>query len=164
MSYDCVQGSMCFELMKGVPTGLATLVVGGIGLRIAYHQLKVARAKLKLDRYERRYSVFQKAWEILSETVIRGTRERNWGLATPFNNFLPEAAFLFGPEVSDYLNQCSRNWAELHGLQEEQNDVAGEDRQENIARSSELTNWFFEQASTGCKAMFAKYLNFADPK
>jgi hypothetical protein len=52
----------------------------------------------------------------------------------------------------------------LSGLQAEKNDVAGKDRQKNIERSSELTNWFFEQASTGCKVMFAKYLNFTDPK
>jgi hypothetical protein len=84
MAYCCVQGSICFEMKKGVPAGLATLIVGGIGLGIAYRQLKVARAKLELDRYERRYTVFQKTWEILSETVMKGTREKNWRLATTF--------------------------------------------------------------------------------
>jgi hypothetical protein len=50
---SCVQGSICFEMMKGVPTGLAALVVGIGGLIIAYNQLKVARTKLELDRYNR---------------------------------------------------------------------------------------------------------------
>jgi hypothetical protein len=95
---------------------------------------------------------------------VKGTREKNWALATPFNNFLPEAGFLFGSEINDYLNQCGRNWTELNGLQTEKNDVAGKDRQKNIERSSELTCWFFEQASTGCKVKFAKYPKFADTK
>jgi hypothetical protein len=160
----CVQGSICFEMVKGVPAAFVTLIIGGIAAGITLRQYYVAKAKLKLDLFERRLAIFQKTWEILSLTVRDGTLEKNWGLATPFNNFLPEAAFLFGSEISDYLSLCTRNWTQLRGLQAEKDDVAGKDRQKNIERSTELTNWFFEQASTGCKAQFGKYLDFSNWK
>ena|ERR1700722_17248368 len=163
-------GSICLDMMKGVPAGLATLVIGIGGLWIAYHQLKLARTKLELDRtkleldrYDKRYAIFQKTWEILSETAIKGTRERNYGLATPFNNFLPEAAFLFGKDISEYLNECSKNWTELSGLQAEKYAEAGQDRHKKLERTSELTIWFLVQAQTDCKVKFGKYLNIINP-
>jgi hypothetical protein len=146
------------DIAKGIPTALVTLALGMVGLLIAYNQLKVARTKLELDRYDKRYALFQKTWDILSATVMKGTREKNYGLATPFNNFLPEASFLFGQDIADYLSECSRNWTELYGLEAELNDVAAKDRQKNIERTSELRQWFFEQASVHCKATFTKYL------
>jgi hypothetical protein len=160
----CVQGSICFEWMKGVPAAFVALVIGLIAAGITWRQYKVAKAKLKLDLFERRLAIFQKTWEILSLTVKDGTREKNWGLGTPFNNFLPEASFLFGPEIGDYLSLCIKHWTELYGLQAEKYSDQGKDRQKNIERSTELTNWFFEQASTGCKAKFGKYLDFANWK
>ena len=146
------------DIAKGIPTALVTLGLGIAGLFIAYNQLKVARTKLELDRYDKRYAIFQQTWQILSETVMKGTREKRFGLATPFNNFLPEASFLFGEDIPHYLNECSRNWTELYGLEAELNDVAGPDRQKNIERTSALRLWFFEQASVHCKAKFTKYL------
>jgi len=151
-------------MMKGVPAAFVTLIIGGIAAGITLRQYFVAKAKLKLDLFERRLAIFQKTWEILSEAVVKGTREKNWGLATPFNNFLPEAAFLFGPEISEYMNECSKNWTELNGLQAEKYADAGKDRQKNIERSTELTRWFLEQASAGCKTKFGVYLDFANWK
>jgi hypothetical protein len=147
-----------------VPAAFVTLIIGGIAAGITWRQYKVAQAKLKLDLFERRYKIFHQVWEILSWTVRDGTREKNWGLATPFNNFLPEAAFLFGPEIGVFLDKCTKSWTELSGLQAEKDGIGGRDKQKNIERTSELTTWFFEQASTGCKEQFGKYLDFANWK
>jgi hypothetical protein len=160
----CFQGTICFEMMKGVPAAFVTLVIGGIAGLITYRQYKVAQAKLKLDLFERRYAIFHKTWVILSETVQGGTTEKNYGLFTPFNNFLPEAAFLFGPEITEYLTVALRNWTWLRALEAEKNGVQGPDRVANIAKASELRTWFVEQASTGAKAMFSSYLNFENWK
>jgi hypothetical protein len=160
----CVQGSICFEMMKGVPAAFVTLIIGGIAAAITYRQYKVAQAKLKLDLFERRFKIFHLTWVAVSDTVIRGTRDENHGLFTPFNNFRPEAAFLFGSDIEDYVDELAHNWNELHALEVEKDDVAGKDRNKNIARSSELKNWFFEQGSKGVKARFAPYLDFANWK
>src|ERR1700685_2151371 len=68
---------------------------------------------------------FARTWSPPTTSTSPWTREKRYGLATPFNNFLPEAAFLFGEDISDYLNECSKSWTELYGLEAELNDVAG---------------------------------------
>jgi hypothetical protein len=160
----CVQGSICFEMMKGVPAAFVTLIIGGIAGLLTLRQYQVAKAKLKLDLFEKRYAIFHKTWVILSDVVIRGTREDHHGLATPFNNFLPEAAFLFGNEIFEYLDELSTKWNELHGLQGERIDLAGPERLKNIARTSELEKWFFDQASTEAKLRFSSYMDFKNWK
>jgi len=154
------QGSICFELLKGIPTAVVALVIGGIAALIAWRQYRVAKAKLSLDLFDKRYPIFQQTWEILSETVRSGTRGKSHGLATPFNNFLPEARFLFGNQIADYLDAVSENWTELHGLEAEQYDVTGSNREQQIARMNELQLWFFKQATEGAREKFGPYLNF----
>ena len=85
--------------VTGIATIFATVVIGGIAAYIAYRQYQVAHAKLKLNLFDKRYAIFQQTWEILSETVTQGTRAKNHGLATPLNNFLPQAGFLFGEPI-----------------------------------------------------------------
>jgi len=48
-------GPVCIALVQGIPAALVTLTVGIVGGLIAYQQAKVTRAKLKLDRFEKRY-------------------------------------------------------------------------------------------------------------
>lgn len=151
---DCVQGSICFEMMKGVPTAIVALLVAVISWR----QYKVAKAKLKLDLFQKRYDIFHKTWVILSDAVIRGTEEDHHGMATPFNNFLPEAAFLFGPEIAKYLDEVSKKWTELHGLSRSKNTP------EITTRTTELGQWMFNEATGGAKKKFAKYLDFKNWK
>jgi hypothetical protein len=151
----CTQGSICFELVKGLPAAVVALIIGLIAAGIAYRQYKVAQAKLKLDLFERRFVIFHKTWEILSETATKGTREHNYGLATPFNNFLPEAAFLFGPDVEKYLDNTATKWTELYGIEGDTNNAA-----RHAAKKAELQGWFFDQANKGVKEIFGRYLNF----
>jgi hypothetical protein len=153
---SCAQGSICFELLPGLHADFVTLIIGTIAARITYNQFTVA--KLKLDLFERRYAIFHKTWAILSDVVIKGTREDHHGLSTPFNVFLPEAAFLYGSEIFDYLCDLSEKWNELRGLEGEKNTAA------NIPRTTELTQWFFDEATIGAKEKFGKYLDFANWK
>jgi hypothetical protein len=94
---------------------------------------------------------------------LAATRENNYGLATPFNNFLPEAAFLFGKPIERYLDEASTKWSELRGLEAER-DGEGTDSSASISKARELKDWFFEQASTGAKAQFGRYLDFENWK
>ena len=150
----CTQGSICFELVKGLPAVFVTLVIGGIAARITYQQYKVAEAKLKLDLFERRYKIFLETWKILSEVVQKGTRETNYGLRTPFNNFMPETKFLFGADIADYVSQLTSKWTRLHGIE-------GMNESSKYAEEKcELINWFKEQADDVVKEKFGSYLNF----
>jgi hypothetical protein len=160
---SCVLGSICFEMMKGVPAAFVTLIIGGIAGLITWRQYQVAKAKLKLDLFEKRYAIFHKIRVIISDVRSKGLEE-NYGRFPPFDHLRPETRFLFGEGMEQYLDELSTRWTELYGLRSEMVDVEGADRIKNIARASELENWFFEQASTGAKAKFSSYMNFENWK
>ena len=151
-------GPVCLALIPGIPAALVALTVGITGWLIARHQAAVAKAKLKLDLFEKRYPIFQETWEIMSEVVREGTRKKNYGLGNPFSNFMPRARFLFGEEVEAYLSNAVEKWVDLHAFEAEGVDPAA--RAQNAAKVAELKRWFFEQASTGVKQLFGPYLDF----
>ena len=156
----CQQGSICFELIKGIPAALAALLIGGIAAGIAWRQYKLAHAKLKLDLFERRYVIFNDAWKFMSEIMHDGPGDQ---ALHPFTNQIPQAGFLFGRSIEDYLNDAVKKRTELYMIQQR---IRGRSMSaivtppEDIDRSAFLTNWFFEQASTGLKTKFAPYLDF----
>lgn len=152
-------GPVCLALIPGIPAAIVALTVGIAGWFIARHQAAVAAAKLKLDLFEKRYPIFEQTWEIMSEVVTKGTRVRNYGLSTPFNNFLPRARFLFGPEVEAYLSDAAKKWADLYGLEGEIGG-AGVKAAEYAKQRRELLDWFTTQAMTGVKTLFGPYLDF----
>ena len=152
-------GPVCLALIPGIPAALVAFTVGIAGWFIARHQAAVAEAKLKLDLFEKRYPIFQETWEIMSEVVTKGTRERNYGLFTPFNNLIPRARFLFGPNVEAYLSAAVKKWAHLHAIEAEIGG-AGIRAADYAQQRSELLEWFDAQAQTGVKELFAPYLDF----
>jgi hypothetical protein len=146
-------------LIPGIPAALVALTVGIAGWFIARHQAAVAQAKLKLDLFDKRYPIFLRVWKIMSEVVTKGTREKNYGLGTPFNNFIPRARFLFGPDVELYLSQAVKKWAHLHALEAEIGG-AGVRAADYAEKRRELLDWFEEQAQRGVKELFGRYLDF----
>jgi len=144
-------------LVKVLPTAIVALVVGAIAAGVAFRQYRVAEAKLKLDLFDKRYAIFLETWTILSEVVMKGTREKNWGLATPFNNFMPQASFLFGADVADYLSAASKRWTDLRAFEAEGSTNL---TPAQMAQTAELKAWFFRQADVGCKELFGRYLSF----
>ena len=151
-------GPVCIALIQGIPAGLVTLTVGIVAGVMAHRQAVVAEGKLRLDLFDKRYPIFQETWEIMSEVVMKGTREKHWGFGNPFQNFTPRARFLFGPDVGDYLSKAASNWIELHGYEGERDDAVS--AAQHAARVAELKQWFHEQASAGIKEVFAPYLGF----
>ena len=62
-------GSISFEWAKSAPTTFAALVIGCIAGYIAFHQWRVAKAKLNLDLFEKRYVIFEATWTELSQAM-----------------------------------------------------------------------------------------------
>jgi hypothetical protein len=152
---SCASGSICFELIKGFPAAIIALIVA----YIAFRQYSVSKAKLKLALFEKRYPIFLETWTILSEVAREGTRTKSYGLGNPFSNFIPQATFLFGKDVDKYLSNAVKKWTELWAIEGEAQGQ-GVNRQENIAKRSELEKWFFDEASVGAKRLFGRYLYF----
>ena len=152
---NCVQGSICFEWLKGIPTTLVALVVAAI----AVEQWRVAKAKLKLDLFDKRYAIFLETWRIMSEVVTAGTKTQNYGLGNPFSNFIPQARFLFGKDIETYLRTAVKNWADLKAADTMVGHIR-ENALENTATRNSLIDWFMTQADHGLKDRFGRYLNF----
>src|SRR5215469_7217051 len=146
-------GPVCIALIGGIPAALVTSAVGILGGLIARHQTKVAQAKLKLDLFDKRYPIFLETWKLMSETVGKGTRETNYGLGTPFNNFIPQARFLFGEDMERYLTEAAAKWIELHTI-ESVIAVGGPRPADCPQKKNDLFGWFKEEADTGVKKRF----------
>src|ERR1017187_8988162 len=141
----CGQGTLCFEIVKNLPTTAVALAV----FFVSYAQYTVAQGKLKHDLFERRHAIFQKLWEILSQTALHGAREGGpTGLATPFNNFAPEAKFLFGKKIERYISDAATKWANLKALEAESL------RTGNAEKIATLQEWFHKEADKDVKKLF----------
>jgi hypothetical protein len=147
----CEQGTLCFEILKTLPTTLVAVAV----FFVARAQYKVTKANLKQDLFDRRFAIFQKLWEILSTTALKGAEHlKPPGVATPFNNFAPEAKFLFGGEVEMYIFKAADDWSTLRALEAESL------RPGNAEKIADLSMWFHAEADKGVKKLFDPYLSF----
>ena len=148
----CSPGSDCFEWVKTIAPVIVTVIFGAIAGAITWRRYKVAQAKLKLDLFERRYKIFEE---------LR-TLHTNYHMPTPFDNFKPEAAFLFGKRKA-YIDELADNWSELHRL-ELGEESPGPDNRKNAARKSELNRYFNDAINSGVMDRFSPFLDFANWK
>lgn len=155
-------GSLSFELMKGLPavvvTGLITAVLGYLAIQIQKDQWRVSRAKLSLDLFDKRYKIFEATWTELSQAIQRGPV----GVSNPnFTNLLPQAQFLFGLEIRNYMSEIASKTTELWMIQkkiEANQNILPPDLSQ---RNTELMEWFSKHAIDECRARFGPYLDFS---
>lgn len=138
-------------IAPGLPAALVALLVA----IIAWRQYKVAKAKLNLDLFERRYQIFHRTWTLMSEIAKHGPKVHEMhNFSNPFSNDMPEAAFLFGPKVEQYLSNAVTQWSRFRSVDMDL------DAAKNAEERTRLEAWFFQEASVGCKKIFGEYLNF----
>ena len=150
--------SIKFALVKGLPTALAVVVIGLIVVGIAYRRVQVLDKALKLDLFDKRFGVFLEVRKVLSEVAGSGVY-RSGGVLSPFNSLIPQAAFLFGPEVEAYLKTAVRQWAALWAIQMRTQANGNTLQPTDVVKVAELTRWFSQEATQGAKQLFGKYLD-----
>lgn len=151
---DCSQGSVCIEVIKLTPTALIAFAVAIISAR----QYFVARDKFNLDLYQRRYPIFDATWAFLSDP-IKATN--SIGQASKFSNIIPEARFLFGDDIANYMSHALDQATRLKMLElrtRANNNVLPA---EFIDEHYDLQIWFHNQAVNDVKDIFYPYLNFS---
>ncbi len=89
------------KLVEGIPAGIVALIVAGVASLIAYNQYRVARAKLNLDLFERRLPIFITTRDFIKSAAAKDEWSEK-ALAT-LKEAIPEASFLFGHEIEEYL-------------------------------------------------------------
>ncbi|MCR4471067.1 hypothetical protein [Burkholderia sp. SCN-KJ] len=154
--------SVCFELMKGVPAAVVALLVGVVAGLIAWRQYRVARAKLNLDLFEKRYEAFQIVWAFASAVVQRGPLPFYSSDMTKMLNELPKIEFLFGKKLAAYVRVLNANHASLWAIDEAIKTNNGVMPQDKIQEHTNLMKWFADEAMEGVRVRFGEYLDFEE--
>jgi hypothetical protein len=145
------------EFAKG---GL-TILIAAIAVYIAYQQWKTNERRAVLDRFERRFRVYQRVNEFLS-LACRDFKPP-FAEIQRFYRDVAEAEFLFGPEIAAYLSEVRRHAIESDGAHREYCDLTmvpppGYDANDVTKRMHEHEQWLTQQFDVAPEK-FRKYLD-----
>ncbi|MCA8205537.1 hypothetical protein LGM71_31400 [Burkholderia sp. AU33545] len=154
--------SIWFELVKGVPTAMVALVVGIVGGLIAWRQYRVARAKLNLDLFEKRYELFMVVWTFASAVVQGGVDRLHAPERREMTNLIPKIEFLFGSELAEYVRYLNAQHASLWAIQQATKANNNLIPPQHMDAHINLMKWFADEALEGVKQRFGAYLNFEE--
>lgn len=125
---------------------------------VGWRQLQAARAKVKLDLFEKRLAIFNTTWFQIGRSAQNKPYEyRELGL---WFNKIHEASFLFGPDIVEYLNNIRDKAIEeqrLCAAVHPQNSKPATDKEK--ADHKALNDWFIAEGKL-IQQKFAPYLSF----
>jgi len=151
------------ELCKIIPT----LVVACITAYIAFEQCKTARAKLKLDLYNKRFSIYESVLKLYQATWSKDY-ERMELLSFEFLKSFRESKFLFDKKdgsIYEILSKIQQNNAAILGYEEllykEINgEVTDKDKKEALQKYALVNRAGFEKNLIDLEKEIDKYLYF----
>lgn len=152
---------MNWQSVVTILSALLTPVIAIIATYIAWQQWKSNELKLRLDRYERRLSIYQNVITMLS-LITRDADAKVEDLMT-FRANTAEADFLFGPEISEYIEEIFSRGLKLKTANAQyrhadQEPPSGYDHNKVVEEMDVQLRWLTEQFNPA-KEKFAKYLN-----
>lgn len=126
-------------------TALLTPVIAVLGAYIAVQQWRTAQNKLKLELFDRRFSVYDAARTLISSVLTSGKAKDEE--VFKFLSGTREAKWLLNVDVADYFEkQLYHRAIELQCLSSElEGKPPGEARTKNVNRQSEIKKWFSAQ-------------------
>jgi hypothetical protein len=151
-------GSICFELLRGMPAAFVALVIGLIAAGITWRQYRVAQAKLKLDLFEKRYAIFKQTEDWLA-SAMRASESSSDPLPNVSATFFGEAMFLFDADIGAYIEEITTKWNALVEIPYVETDRRVNPTLDN--KEQALIQWFMLELSGGAKRKFAPYLSFS---
>jgi len=143
--------------------GLLTPVIGVIALYIAWQQWQGNKVKLVLDHYDRRLRVYQSVVGFLRLVLRDSKPEISELMKFPLDT--AEAAFLFPPEIPEYLDEMFKRGLKLRQAAKEYRDMfqpvpEGYDHGKVVANMQEQEVWFTNQL-LAVKEKFKEYLDLS---
>jgi hypothetical protein len=135
---------------------LTAVIVAGVGCYFAYHQKKIAKAKLRLDLFDKRFAVFNAAGTFLGTAIALGKVSRTDEAA--FMIATLHASFLLSEELGSYLEEMLRRTAAASLIQSELEDArTDEEREKAKARFLTERQWLSAQINV-LSAKFRPFL------
>ena len=156
----------CNQIVKEIMEifkALLTPVIAVIATYIAYQQWKTNQQKLNLERYGRRLHVYEEARKILS-IILRDADATTEDLLK-FRTSVSEADFLFGPEITKYIDEIYKRGLRLWRCKMQYRDhtqeiPAGYDHEKVVEEMHKELKWLTEQFAPA-KEKFKKYLDIS---
>jgi hypothetical protein len=126
-------------------SALLTPTVAVLGSLIAYRQWCLAQNKLKLDLFDRRFSVYEAARNLLASIMTSGKAKEDEIIK--FMVATREAKWVLNAHVAEYLDkQLYLKAIDLQALSSALEGVPGvEERTSNVHRQLEIKKWFLAQ-------------------
>ncbi len=152
---------MCLEQVIEISKGLLTPVIAIVTTYIAWQQWQTNRQKLILDRYDRRLRIYEEVRKILS--IILRDAKASYEDLLKFRTAVSEADFLFGPEISEYIDEIYQHGVKLQYWSGEYRDSTqekpkGYDHKKVVDGAHSELIWLTGQFETA-KSKFKKYLD-----
>ena len=137
---------------------LLTVLVALFAAWIALQQYRVARNKLKLDLFEKRFSVFAGTRKFLSLLLQKGDVALDDLFS--YRASIAEADFLFEEDLVKYLREIDRRALGLHTTTGTMKPLpVGDERSRLAQRSSDEIGWLTDQLPE-LKNQFGPYMSF----
>jgi hypothetical protein len=138
--------------------GFLTLINVGIATYVVCQQFRLAKEKLKLDLFEKRFAVYKGVQIFLSKILQAGRVELE--MVNDFRAATQVATFLFGEEIPAYIKDIDSKSLKAWQVNEEfRNMVTGAERNARVLQHTELLTWLNAQLPE-LKTVFAPYLRF----
>jgi hypothetical protein len=139
---------------------IATLFLSVAVVVIAWQQWRVAKNKLRLDLFDRRYKVYDATRKFLA-VILREAKLTDPQLFE-FYAGTSDAEFFFGAEVVDYLEQIRKRALHMQTAAQIFEPLpVGEERSSHVQKHHDDLVWLTEQITVMSK-VFAPYLGFAN--
>jgi hypothetical protein len=140
-------------------SGLLAPVVALFAVSIAWRQYKMAKDKLKLDLFDRRYRVYRALMDLFTEISNKGTVTLA-DLGT-FSRESDQKRFLFKDDLIEYITAVRQKALDLKRLDDTiEKGKEEEARAKAIDEKLELERWFDAQIDGIAAQKFSEYLDF----
>lgn len=155
---------MYFDQVVEVSKGLLTPLIAVVTTYIAWQQWKTNQQKLILDRYDRRLCVYEEVHKILM--IIVRDAKASYDDLIKFRTAVSEADFLFGPEISQYIDVIYKRAVKLQYWSGEYRDHTqekpeGYDHNKVVEGMHTELTWLTEQFEPA-KKKFKQYLDVSN--
>jgi hypothetical protein len=125
-------------------TAVVVPVIALIGAWIAFRQSQIARNKLKLDLYDRRFEIYEAVQKTLGTITAQG--KLGLGDEVMYLSGIQSAKWLFSPEVAAYLETTLWHKIVDFGLHNTMSEgPPSDERNKHVRARAETMKWLMAQ-------------------
>ena len=151
---------MCIELIE-ISKSLLTPVIAGVTTYIALQQWKTNKYKFVLDRFDRRFQIYEEVKKILN-ILIKDENVKKEDILK-FRSSVSTSGFLFKPEIPTYIDEIYKHGLNMRRCKKNILPNTKENIDNNNKFNDEINNelmWFARQFDV-VEIKFKKYLDIS---